>query len=188
MRTKKVSSFFIALFILLGLNSIAQNEGVKELTLPVDPDTKLITYSKIIEVTANKDSLFKKGQIWFKKFYKNPTSVIRETDTLNGKISGKHQIKILNPADKKGIQTMKGIVQYSVTTFYKENKVKIVLSELNLNATSYSPIEKWQDKTAKDFSTQNYFYLEQIDKQMKDILADFEKSIKEQTKGKKDVW
>ncbi|MBI5540701.1 MAG: DUF4468 domain-containing protein [Bacteroidia bacterium] len=188
MKAIKIKYLITAIMLVLCFYANAQKDEFKEIALPVDQDTKLITYSKVIEITANKDSLFKKGQAWFRKFYKNPTGVIRETDTVNGKIVGKHQIKILNPADKKGIQTMKGITQYTINTYFKDNKIKIVLTEFNLNATSYTPIEKWQDKTAKDFSPQNYFYLEQIDKQMKDLLLDFEKFMKEPTKGKKDEW
>lgn len=188
MKTNISQYFVLGLILFLSINSFAQTEDYKEPALPIDQETKLISYSKIIEVTANKDSLFKKGQMWFRKFYKNPTGVIRESDTISGKILGKHQIKILNPTDKKGIQTMKGITQYSVNTYYKDNKVRIVLTEINLTAASYTPIEKWQDKTAKDFTTKNYFYLEQIDKQMNEILVDFEKFMKEPAKGKKDEW
>ncbi len=188
MKTNRSQYFLIALMLFLSFNSIAQIEEFKEPALPIDQETKLISYSKIIEVPANKDSLYRKGQAWFRKFYKNPTGVIRESDTTSGKILGKHQIKILNPADKKGIQTMKGITQYSVNTNYKDNKVRIVLTEINLNATSYYPIENWLDKTAKDFTPKNYFYLEQIDKQMKEILVDFEKYMKEPKKGKQDEW
>lgn len=188
MKSLGTKHFITAILLVLFISANAQKEEFKEISLPIDQDTKLITYSKVIEITANKDSLFKKGQVWFRKFYKNPTGVIRETDTINGKIVGKHQIKILNPADKKGIQTMKGITQYTINTYFKDNKVRIVLTEFNLNATSYTPIEKWQDKTAKDFTTKNYFYLEQIDKQMKDLLLDFEKFMKEPTKTKKEEW
>lgn len=188
MKTNRSQYFIMALMLFLSFNLFAQTEEYKEPTIPIDLETKLISYSKIIEVSANKDSLYKKGQAWFRKFYKNPTGVIRESDTINSKIIGKHQIKILNPADKKGIQTMKGITQYTINTSFKDNKVRIVLTDINLNATSYTPIEKWLDKTAKDFTTKNYFYLEQIDKQMNEVLVDFEKFMKEPTKTKKDEW
>lgn len=178
----------VMFFVLLNGFAFSQKEEYQEPQLPIDQDSKLITYSKVVEVTSSKDSLYNKGQKWFRKFYKNPTGVIREQDATNGKIMGKHQIKILNPADKNGIQTMKGIVQYTVTTQFKDNKARIVISEINLNATSYTPIEKWLDKTAKDFTPKNYFYLEQINKQLLEVVANFEGFIKEQTKIKKDEW
>jgi hypothetical protein len=168
--------------------AFSQKEEYKEPKLPIDQDTKLITYTKVIDVTANKDSLFKKGKKWFYTFYKNPTSVIKEEDAANGKIVGKHQVKVLNPADKKGIQTMRGIVKYAVTTQFKENKARIVISEINLENSSYTPIEKWLDKTAPGFTTKNYYYLTQLDSLLNDVELNFEKFIKEATKVKKDDW
>ena len=156
--------------------------------MPIDQETKLITYSKAFDVTANKDSLYKKEKKWFYTFYKNPTGVIKEDDAVNGKIAGKAQIKVLNPADKKGIQTMKGIVKYTVTTQFKENKARIVISEINLESSSYTPIEKWLDKTAPGFSTKNYYYLTQVDSLLNDVTLNFEKFMKEATKVKKEEW
>ncbi|OFX33628.1 MAG: hypothetical protein A2X08_06745 [Bacteroidetes bacterium GWA2_32_17] len=184
-----LKAFSIVLFLtLLNTSVFSQKEEYQEPQLPIDQESKLITYTKVVDVTANKDSLYNKGQIWFHKFYKNPTGVIREQDAASGKILGKHQIKILNAADKNGVQTMKGIVQYTITTQFKDNKARIVISEINLKSTSYTPIENWLDKTAKDFSPKNYFYLDHINKQLLDVIANFESFIKEQTKVKKDEW
>lgn len=184
-----LKTLMILMFLtLLNTNIFSQKEEYKEPQLPIDQDSKLISYTKVVEVTANKDSLYNKGQQWFRKFYKNPTGVIREQDAVKGIIVGKHQIKILNPADKNGVQTMKGIVQYTVSTQYKDNKARIEITGINLSATSYTPIEKWLDKTAKDFTPKNYFYLEQINKQLLEVVANFEGFIKEQTKIKKDEW
>ncbi len=184
-----LKTLMILMFLtLLNTNIFSQKEEYKEPQLPIDQDSKLISYTKVVEVTANKDSLYNKGQQWFRKFYKNPTGVIREQDAVKGIIVGKHQIKILNPADKNGVQTMKGIVQYTVSTQYKDNKARIEITGINLSATSYTPIEKWLDKTAKDFSPKNYFYLDQINKQLLDVIANFESFIKEPNKVKKDEW
>lgn len=168
--------------------AFSQKEEYKEPVLPIDSITKSITYSKIISINASKDSLFKKGKIWFKTFYKNPIGVIRQEDASNGLIMGKHQIKVLNPADKKGIQTMRGIVQYTITTHFKENKVRIVLNEINLKETSYTPVEKWLDKTAIGFTTKNYYYLEQIDNEMKATIKNFEEFMAKPQTEKKDNW
>lgn len=182
---------FFLLFLgvtLFNLFAIAQKEEYKEPALPIDKETKLITYTKVIEINANKDSLFRKGKKWFYTFYKNPTGVIKEEDAVNGKIAGKHQVKILNPADKKGIKTMRGIVKYSITNQYKDNKVRMVLTDINLEATSYTPIETWLDKTAKGFTTLNYYHLAQMDSLINVVATDYEKFMKEPNKVKKDEW
>lgn len=166
----------------------SQKTEYTEPKLPVDEETKLITYSKVVDFEATKDSLFKKGKRWFVNYYKNPAGVIKEEDTEKGVIAGKHQVKILNPADKKGIQTMKGIVRYSVTTYYKDNKAKITITGINIESSSYTPVEKWLDKNAADFTTKNYYYLAQVDSLMKDVTNHFEKFIKQLNRKKSEDW
>lgn len=114
--------------------------------------------------------------------------MIREEDAPNSKIMGKHQIKVLNPPDKNKVQTMRGIVQYTVTTQFKDNKAKIVVNEINLKETSYTPIEKWLDKTAPGFTTKNYYYLEQIDMEIKNLLKHFEDYMTKPHIPKKEDW
>lgn len=169
-------------------NIFGQKEEFKEPTLPMDSSTKQITYVKVINVNASKDSLYKKGKAWFYAYYKNPTGVIKKEDAQNGQIMGKHQIKVLNPADKKGVQTMRGIVQYTVTTQFKDNKVRMVINEINLKETSYTPVEKWLDKTTAAFTTKNYYYLEQIDNEMKATIKNFEDFMTKPQIGKKEDW
>ncbi len=183
MKTLVVTSILI-----LSINTLfSQKEEYKEPSLPIDSTTKTITYSKVLSINASKDSLFKKGKSWFYTYFKNPTGVIREEDATNYKISGKHQIKVLNPPDKNKVQTMRGIVQYTVTTQFKDNKARIIVNEINLKETSYTPIEKWLDKTAPGFTTKNYYYLEQIDVEIKNLLKHFEDYMtKSQTPNKED--
>ncbi len=166
----------------------AQKEEYKKPSLPIDSSTKTITYTKIFQVNASKDSLYRKGKQWFMLYYKNPTGVIRQDNPQEGTIMGKHQIKILNPVDKNGIQTMRGIVQYTITTNYKDNKVRIVINEINLKGTSYTPIEKWLDTSSSDFTTKNYYYLEQMDKEMKNTVQQFEEYITKPVTVKKSDW
>lgn len=174
--------------IALNLSVFSQKEEYQEPNLPIDQVTKLITYSKMFDVSASKDSLYKKGKKWFYTYYKNPTGVIKSDDGANGKISGKHQFKVLNPADKKGIKTMRGIVKYTITTQFKENKARIIITDLNLESTSYTPIEKWMDKSAAGFTTKNYFYLSQVDSLINEVTSNFETFMKDAGNVKKDDW
>ncbi|MCX7862711.1 MAG: DUF4468 domain-containing protein [Bacteroidales bacterium] len=180
--------WFVLSFIFIYSYSWSQKEEYKEPSLPIDSATKTITYTKVISVNAHKDSLFRKGKSWFFSYFKNPTGVIRQEDPTNGQIIGKHQIKVLNPPDKNNVQTMRGIVQYTVTTQYKDNKARIVVNEINLKETSYTPIEKWLDKTSPSFTTKNYYYLEQIDKEIKAMIKHFEEYLTKPTTPKKEEW
>jgi|YNPMSStandDraft_1061717.scaffolds.fasta_scaffold00849_3 hypothetical protein len=181
---------FVILLILLGYSFalLSQKEEYKEPVLPIDSTTKTITYSKVISLNASKDSLFKKGKNWFYSYFKNPTGVIRQEDLNQGIIMGKHQIKILNPPDKNNVQTMRGIVQYTINTQYKDNKVRIIVNEINLRETSYTPVEKWLDKTSPSFNTKNYYYLQQIDTEIISLLKNFEDFITKPSNIKKDDW
>lgn len=182
-------TFIISSILIFCVNVLfSQKEEYKEPVLPIDSATKTITYTKVISVNASKDSLFKKGKSWFYAYFKNPTGVIREEDATNGKIMGKHQIKVLNPPDKNKVQTMRGIVQYTVTTQFKDNKARIVVNEINLKETSYTPIEKWLDKTAPGFTTKNYYYLEQIDQEIKNLLKHYEDYMTKPQTPKKEDW
>jgi len=185
----KIKILFALMFLsFCSISSYAQKTDYPEPQVPIDADTKIITYTKVIDLTANKDSLYKKGLQWFNKYYKNPTSVIKEQDPANGKILGKHQFKVLNPADKNGIQTMKAIILYTITTQYKENKARIVITDINISSTSYTPVEKWLDKNAPDFSNKNYFYIEQINKQLTETVSNFESFIKSSAKQQNNNW
>lgn len=184
----KLYVLFIILCLFMSFGIKAQNDNYKEPVLPIDSSTKMIIYTKVIPVNETKDSLYTKVKKWFFSYYKNPTGVIRQDDANNGQIVGKHQIKVLNPPDKKGIQTMRGIVQYTVTTQFKDNKVRIILNEINLKETSYTPIEKWLDKTAPGFSLKNYYYLDQIDKEMKKTISHFENFITKTQSSNKNEW
>lgn len=185
--TMKTIIFLIA-FIGLAFSNYAQKQEFPEIALPIDQETKLITYSHISPISANKDSLYRKAEAWVNNYFKNPTSVVREKSPEKGEINGKHQIKILNPADKKGVQTMKGIVQYTIKVNVKENKVRLVLNEFNFKSTSYTPIETWADKTNSQYSPINNFYFEQIDKEMKSMLEHFKNFMEKSNEVKSDNW
>jgi len=180
------SLIFAALFF--PLISFGQKTEYPDVNLPVDEDSKLITYTKVVEFTAGKDSVYNKAMAWFHSYFKNPTGVIREKSPETGEIMGKHQIKILNPPDKKGIQTMKGLVQYTVKVSSKDNKVRVIITEFNLKEVSYFPLERWTDKSSASYANINQYYLEQVDREAKTLLEHFTKFMTEPLKKKNDNW
>jgi len=165
-----------------------QKQEYPEISMPVDEETKLITYSQVVEFNATKDSVYSKSLAWYYAYYKNPTGVIREKSEETGDIMGKCQFKILNPPDKKGVKTMKGIVQYTVKVASKDNKARIILTDFNIKDASYNPIEKWMDKNSPSYSNINQYYLEQVDNECKTLLEHFQKFMKEPIKKKTDNW
>lgn len=144
--------------------------------LPIDESTKLITYTKVIDVTnQTKDVLFDRALTWAKGYYKNPTDVLREQNKEDGKIVCKARYKISNPVDKKGFASDAGLIQYTLTLLFKDGKIKYTLSDINWKQTSYYPCEKWMDTSSQYYKPEFEYYLEQLDANSKEILKSLEK-------------
>jgi hypothetical protein len=166
-----------------------KNDSIfKEIKMPVDEITKLITYKNIFNIDYKKDSLYKKGLKWFNTYYKNPRGVIKLQNPGEGKIVGKPQFKILNLPDKNGDYTMFGIIYYTITTLYKDGKCKYEITDINLEQTSKFPVEKWLDKSSKTYSPAFNYFLRQIDDYMKQTEKSFENFMKTSPPSKSDGW
>lgn len=158
-------------------------------SLPTDDETKLFTYTKVVEVAGtNKNDLYNRALGWANKYYKNPADVIREKDAATGKIVCKGRFKLMGEPDKKGFQTDDGNVQYTLTIEAKDGKCRYKLTEINWKQQSYFAAERWMDTKAQQYSTEWAFYLKETDENVKAIVADLEKAVKEAPKVKKDEW
>jgi hypothetical protein len=184
-------SFLLILTMALILSVHAQKKGepvyVKP-DLPMDETTKVITYSKVVEVAGVPDTLYAKCLRWFNTYYNNPTDVIKEKDPVAGKITGKSRLKILNPPDKNGVQTMKGIVIYTLTTEFKEGRFKYTVNDINLKATSHYPCENWLNTEAQDYTTVNNFFLTQVHEQITEALKSLEAAMTKAPDQKAKDW
>jgi hypothetical protein len=158
-------------------------------SLPIDEDTKLITYTKVVEVTGtSKTDLYNRGFAWANKFYKNPADVIREKDAVAGKMVCKARFKLMNEPDKSGLQTNAGDVMYTLTIDFKEGKFRYKLTDINWQQLSYYPAEKWMNKNDQKWVPVWDFYLKEVDDNVKKIIADLTKAVSEAPKVKKDDW
>lgn len=158
--------------------------------LPVDNESHLVTYKAVVESgSAPMAELQKRAFSWANAYYKNPSDVIRERDTVNGKLTCKARLKITNPPDKKGIVTEAGLIEYTLKLDFKENKFRYTISEINWKQKSYFPIERWIDQTAAGYQPSYSFYLQQTDELMKQLIKDMDKGMKQPTAAiKKDDW
>ncbi|MFH2094176.1 MAG: DUF4468 domain-containing protein [Bacteroidota bacterium] len=188
----KLNKIIIAAF-LAGLTTAVFSQKDEELVykkpeVPVDQTTNKITYTKVVETAGTKDDLYKKATTWFNTYYNNPSEVVREKDPEAGKIIGKGRLKILNPPDKKGVQTMKGIVMYTFTTEFKEGRLKYTLTDINLKAQSYYACETWLDSESKTWSQVYNYFLQQVHDQVSETLASFEKHMTSAATEANDDW
>ncbi|HMT28606.1 MAG TPA: DUF4468 domain-containing protein [Bacteroidia bacterium] len=157
--------------------------------LPVDSETGLYSYIKVVEIPGvNKDELYKRAFAWANTFYKNPGDVIREKNPEEGKMLIKARFKISNEPDKKGLATAAGDVMYSLSLGLKEGKYRYEITKINWQQTSVFPIERWKDTASPSYNSSYPYYLKQTDEKIKEVIASLEKYMKAESKEKKDDW
>ena len=187
MSLKKISLSLILLTLVI-VSSFAQKQAIQAPEMPVDESTKLITYTGVVEVKAmNKNELYKRGLEWFNVYYKNPSDVIREKDSINFKIVGKSRFKIFREANENGVKMDGGLIQYTIMVICKDGRFKYELTAINWKQQSYYPIEKWiaEKERYKEYS----WYLSQTDTMMKEVVKNLETAMKTTPKANnKDNW
>ena len=171
-------------------SSISNGQGNAVMPqLPINDETKLITYEKVVEVPeTKKDDLFERAVQWVNAFYKNPGDVLREKNPNEGKLFIKARFKISNPPDKTGFATDAGVIQYSLTLLFKDNKYKYTLTGINWKQLSYYAVERWMDKNSQTYDPKYPYYLTEVDENARKILADLEQNMAVKKKEKKEDW
>lgn len=158
--------------------------------MPVDSITRLITYEEVIEVQNLKaEILYSRILAWFRTYYKNPTEVIRENDSLKFRVVGKPRFKIFNPADKEGTKTDAGQVQYTLTVAAKDGRFKYEFTAFNWKQASYYPSERWMDTKAQMYTPVYNDYLLQVDTYTKETINSLKNAVtKDKPVKDKDNW
>jgi len=171
--------FFSVISFLLWSHSFSQN-------FPIDEETKLITYTEVVKTEGTADLLYSKAHRWFFSYYKNPHNIVKKSENL--KIVARPRFKILNPPDKKGIQTMGGIVLYTFTVIFKDGRYKYTITNIEWKQSSKYPIERWMDKSAASYKKKYSYYLEQVDKEITKTLALFKANVSQNKKKAEEEW
>jgi len=179
------------LILFLSVSAFAQKQIARvPVSLPVDSATKLITYEAVTEAPGLKaDALYKKALSWFNSYYKNPSEVIRENDSLKFKIVGKPRIRLSNPPDKDGTKTDGGLVQYTITFAAKDGRFKYELTSFNWKQTSYYACERWMDTKSQSYNPVYSDYMVQVDDYVKDLVKNLKSALLNDKPVKdKDKW
>ena len=154
--------------------------------MPLDPDSKLITYKEVVNQDGGKDILYDRGASWFGAFYKSPSSVLKIQDKVNSKIEGLGRFTI-SFVDEQGNKRDAGMIQYTIKLELKDNKYRYTLTEFNLKAASRYPLEKWLNKSDPGYSTQWDSYLYQVDTTIQSLVRNLKEGMKPKV-IKKDEW
>lgn len=181
----KKGLFFFMLGFVFPFIGFSQN-SVATPTLPVDEETKLITYKEVVKDTGSVDDLYVRALAWINKTYPNPTDVTHVRDRANGKLEGIARFKI-SKVLPDGQKVDNGVISYSFIIECKEGRYRFTFSKFNLKNVSYYPIERWLDKKSTYVDANTDSNLKQIDEKMKELIASLKSSMKFKAK-KDDTW
>jgi hypothetical protein len=155
--------------------------------LPLDPETKKISYREIINQEGNPGYLYDKAIQWFGYYYLNAQSVFSVQDKTNGKVEGIGRMKIYYNDSKTGTRMDGGLILYTIRIEFKDNKYRYTLTDFNLKTSSRFPIEKWMNKDDPAYNPNWDSYLYQVDTTMQRLVSTLKEKMKP-TVAKKDEW
>lgn len=155
-------------------------------TLPVDPDTKLITYKEVVTVTGTPTELFNRAIEWVNKQYKNPTDATKVRNPATGLIEIIHRIELTR--DDKGVSRPAGIVDYAMKLEIKDSRYRYTITNFNFKDVSRQPIEKWMDKKDKAYTPDWDNYLTQVDVATKKLIETLKQGMLPPAPKKTDEW
>lgn len=157
--------------------------------MEVDAKTNLITYSEVLEVAgASAAELFDRAMKWGGEHYKNFAEKLRKQDKAAGEIEIFARIPFY-AYDKKGVKTTnrQGLAQYTLTIMFKDGRYKYTVTDLNMKATSYMPLEPWLDR--EDPNAENHsYYLTDIDADIRATIKSLKDAMAVSGEGSEDDW
>ena len=173
----------ILLVVFSGFNLKAQDVSA---IVPVDPDTKLITYKEVVTVPGNPGELFNRAIEWINKQYKNPTDATKVRNPATGLIEIIHRIEITK--DDNGMTRPAGIVDYSMKLEMKEGRYRYTITNFNYKDVSRKPIEMWLDKKDKAYITAWDNNLKQVDDATRKLIESLKLGMQPPIPVKEDKW
>jgi len=173
----------LAFFAMLSVNVKAQDTNPQ---LPVDVDTKLITYKEVVTVEGNKSELFNRAIEWVNKQFKNPTEATKVRDPQSGLIDILHRIELT--FDEKGVTRSAGIVEYSMKIELKEGRYRYTITNYTYKQASRVPVEKWLDKSDKAYNPAWDNYLSQINQFSNKLIESLKQGMLPPAPKKVDEW
>lgn len=129
--------------------------------MPVDPETKLITYKEVVTVPGTPAELFNRAIEWTNKQYKNPVDATKVRDQASGVIEIIHRIELSRK--EQGTSLMAGIVDYSMKLEMKEGRFRYTITNFNVKDKSRQPLERYMNKQDQSYIPLWDDYLKQVD-------------------------
>ena len=164
-----------------------KNEAIVPPLVPIDENTKLITYQYTITMKGTPEELYKRAYDWANTYYKNPTQAIKKADAQNKVIECVSSIKITTPSKDGKSFVMAGLVYYNLKIEMRSDRYRYTITNFNLRGASNLPIEIWLDQSRKDWIPTHYEHLRQVDEAVKILMEELEAAM-EPKAVIKDEW
>lgn len=175
----------ILILITLSL-SIYLSAQTEKLEIPVETETGLIKFKDVIDEEGTQDELFNRCVYWLNSFYKDPTRVTTIRDVPSGKIVGRHQFRIYY--DKEGVKTAAGMVKYTFTIQFKDNKYRYIIDKLVLKSQTNLAVEKWLNEDDPAYDPRWEGYLQQIAEYVQNWSGSLREKMKPGPDKLEDDW
>jgi len=180
---KKIS-FVITVFVVLFV--FIHTGFAQTYVVPVDEDSKLITYKEVVTQEGDVPKLYNTAIAWVNANYENPTEATRVRDVEDGKLEIRHRFKIFN-TDKKGVKTDAYVINYTLKLEFKPGKYRYTFTDFTVAAVSKYPLERWLDKKDPQYTPACEDYLAQINNTVNELIASLKKGMVPKV-IKKDDW
>jgi len=155
--------------------------------MPRSEDNNQVYYMEVVtEDGTDRMELFGRSGNWLHKFYKNPTGIVEQSDSANGKL-------ILKPAFpvyrmKNNVKVQAAIVKYTLEISFRDGRYRYEIKDINIQAPSYFPIEKLFNANDPNIAD-NYNTLDEANKYFNDLIEDLKAGMRQPSnKVKKDDW
>jgi hypothetical protein len=125
--------------------ALAADRAADAAGLPVDPQTKLITYQGVVEVPGvSKADLYTRAYAWVANAYRSANAVVQMQDKEAGQLVAKGLTRIT--VRTMGMDMDAGVIRHTLTIYVKDGRYKYVLTNLTHEdsrpkAVSVGPLE-----------------------------------------------
>lgn len=177
MMNRKNIVFIISYLLLFTVSAQKKSVDIEPPYLPIDEHTQLITYQYTVQVEGSPDSIYTRALAWAKKYYQNPTQVIKEANSETKVIDCVSNIKITTPSKDKKTQLAAGYVYYGLKIEAREGRYRYTITNFNLRGAANQPIEIWLDKTKPEWSPMKYEHLKQVDEGIQKLIENLEEEM-----------
>jgi len=178
-----IITLLASLLLFAGSSLKGQNPPLK---MPVDPDTKLITYKEVVTTAGTPAELYIRAIAWINKQYKNPADATKVRDPASGLIEIIHRFEITQKV--QGVTLMAGVVDYSMKLELKDGRYRYTITNFNSKDISRQPVEKWMNKDDQSYTPAWDDYLKQVDEYTRKLIASLKLGMQPVAVKQPDIW